>query len=162
MVRLLFCHTCHSVDELPDYEGPAEYDHYLAHRVSQHQFESGQPHRGVLGRVKDDPEYIEAAIAEMENTVSPGSGEGLGRVMYDLRDNYQAEAMQCWKRHGRTQNCDEYRADSKRLWADTKAERRAEHLSLNKNERPNIWLCDHCPVHSLVQQRQRKAKGLYN
>jgi len=161
-VRLLFCHVCRTVEEVPDYDGPAEYDYYLQHKVAPHQFESGSPHRGVLGRVEDEPEKIEAAIREMENMVSPGSGSGLGQLLYDLKDNYKIEAMQCWKRHGRTENCDDYRTDKMRLFLDTKAERRAEGMSVNRDERPNIWLCDHCPVHSLVQQRQRKDAGLYN
>lgn len=160
--RLLFCHTCKSVDQLPDYSGPAEHDYYLKHRAGQHQFPDGTPHRGLLGRVENKPEYINAAIDEMENTVNAGEGAGLGQVYYDLRDNYQAEAMTCWKRHGRTENCDEYRSDRMRLWIDTKAERRAEGLSVSREDRPSIWLCDHCPVHSVVSQRKNKAKGLYD
>ena len=161
-IRLLFCHTCRSVDQLPDYEGPAEYDYYLNYRVAQHQYAVGRPHRGLLGRVEDDPKFINAAIDELESTVNRGQGSGLGQHLYDLRDNFGAEAMQCWKRHSRTQDCDDYRTDPKRLWIDTKAERKAEGMSTNRNERPNIWLCDHCPVHSIVQQKQRKAAGLYN
>jgi hypothetical protein len=160
-VRLLFCHTCRSVDELPDYSGPVDHDYYLAHRVAQHQFSEGNPHNGILGRAENTPESIDAAISQMESMTAPGTGAGLGKVMYDLRDNYSAEAMQCWKRHNRTQNCDDYRTDKMRLWMDTRADRRAEGMTLDKNERPNIWLCDHCVVHSLVQQRQRKKAGLY-
>jgi hypothetical protein len=161
-VRLLFCHTCRSVDSLPDYSGPAEYDHYLNYRTQQHQSE-GHPHRGLMCRVQDDIDVINATIDELEETVKaalPGTGPGLGQVMYDLRDNFQAEAMQCWKRHGRTTDCDEYRSDAKRLWLDTKADRRAENMPTNKDDRPNVWLCDHCPMHSIVEQKKNKAKGL--
>lgn len=161
-VRLLFCHTCRTVEEVPDYQGPAEYDYYLKHRTDPHQFESGKPHRGLLGRVENEPKYIEAAIAEMENTVAPGSGDGLGQQLYDLKDNYKIEAMGCWKAHSRTTDCADYRSDAKRLWFDNKADRKAEGLSVKRDDRPSIWLCDHCPVHSLVQQRQRKSAGLYD
>ena len=161
-VRLLFCHTCQSVDEIPDFDGPAQYDHLLEFRTRQHAFADGRPHRGILGRAENKRSAISAAIDQMANMVVPGSGTGLGQQMYDLRDNYRAEAMQCWKAHNRTSDCDEYRSDPKRLWIDTRAERKAEGLTTNRDERPNVWLCDHCPVHSVVQQRQRKAAGLYD
>lgn len=149
-----------SVDQIPDFSGPVEYDHLLKYRVDQHQFAEGYPHRGLLARCEDKKEVIRAAMDEMANTVEPGKGSGLGQQMYDLRDNYQVEAMQCWKRHSRTTDCADYRSDPKRLWIDTRAERKAEGLSVNRDERPNIWLCDHCPVHSLVQQKKNIAAGL--
>lgn len=159
-VRLLFCHDCRSVDKVPDFDGPPEYDHYLEYRVQQHRFPDGTPHRGIMGRCDDNDTAVEAAITQMANQVNPGEGEGLGSNLYDLRDDYKAGAMECWKQHNRTSNCGDYRSDRKRLYADTKADRRAEHMPLNKEERPNAWLCDFCVVHSLVQQKQRKARGL--
>jgi hypothetical protein len=163
-VRLLVCHDCRSIDQVPDYSGPAEHDYYLKYRCDQHNT-NGHPHRGILIKVEDRDAVIDATIDEVEEAVRqhmPGTGEGLGQVMYDLRDNYMAEAMSCWKQHNRTTNCDEYRSDRKRLWIDTKAERKEEGLSTNKRDRPNIWLCDHCPVHSEVTKRKRKAAGQYD
>lgn len=162
LIRLVFCHTCHSVQEIPDYEGDIDHDYYLRLVTDAHQFADGRPHRGLMAKCEDDPAKINAAIDELENTVNPGQGVGLGQQLYDLKDNYKIEAMQCWKRHNRTRDCDDYRSDAKRLWLDDRAERRAEGMTLNKEERPNIWLCDHCVVHSLVQQRQRDAAGLYD
>jgi hypothetical protein len=159
-IRLLWCHDCRTVDQIPDFDGPPEYDHYLEYRVQQHQFPNGEPHRGILGRCDDSEVAIQAALDQMAARISPGEGEGLGQVLYDLRDTYKTEAMQCWKRHGRTENCGDYRSDRMRLYADTKADRKAERLPTSRDERPNAWLCDFCVVHSLVQQRQRKAKGL--
>jgi hypothetical protein len=159
-VRLLFCHDCRSVDQVPDFDGPPEYDHYLEYRVQQHRFPNGEPHRGILGRCDNNETAIQAAIDQMASNVTAGEGVGLGQPMYDLRDNYKTEAMQCWKKHNRTADCGDYRSDGKRLYADTKADRRAEHMPTSLNERPNAWLCDFCVVHSLVQQKQRKAKGL--
>ena len=159
-VRLLFCHTCQSVDEVPDFSGPPEYDFYLEYRVQQHQFPDGRPHRGVLGRAKNTPSEITAAMDHMAEMTQPGSGSGLGEPLYDLRDNYKTEAMKCWKQHNRTSDCGDYRSDKMRLWADTRADRKAEGLATNRNERPNAWVCDFCVVHSIVQQKQRQAKGL--
>jgi hypothetical protein len=159
-VRLLFCHDDRSVDQIPDFDGPPEYDYYLEYRVQQHRFPNGEPHRGILGRCDNNETAIQAAIDQMASHVTAGEGAGLGQPMYDLRDNYKSEAMQCWKQHNRTADCGDYRSDAKRLYADTKADRRAEHMPVSPNERPNAWLCDFCVVHSLVQQKQRKAKGL--
>jgi hypothetical protein len=159
-VRLLFCHDCQSVDQLPDYAGPVDHDYTLAHRVGQHQFPNGEPHRGIMGKAEDTPTSISAAIDQMASMVKPGAGTGLGQPMYDLRDNYKAESMACWKKHNRTSDCGDYRADKMRLWADTKADRKAEGLATNREERPNAWLCDFCVVHSLVQQKQAQAQGL--
>jgi len=149
-----------SCDQVPDFSGPADYDYLLQFRVDQHQFVDGTPHRGLLARCEDKPTVIQAAMDQMAATVRPGQGTGLGQQLYDLRDNYQAEAMGCWKRHGRTSDCADYRSEPKRLWIDTRAERKAEGLSVKRDERPNIWLCDHCPVHSLVMQKKRIAAGL--
>jgi hypothetical protein len=157
-----FCHTCRTVEEVPDYQGPHQYDHYLEHRRAPHQFESGSPHRGVLARVENKPEYIDAAIKEMENAVAPGSGSGLGAPLYELRETYKEGAFECWKRHNRTLDCGDYRSDKMRLFADTRVERKAEGMSTNKDDRANIWLCDHCPVHSHVVQLQRKQAGMYD
>lgn len=159
-VRLLFCHTCKSCDEVPDFTGPPQHDFYLEYRVRQHRFSDGRPHHGLLGRVENTRASISAAIDHMSDTVTPGAGSGLGQPLYDLRDNYKTEAMQCWKQHNRTSDCGDYRSDKMRLWADTKADRKAEGLATNRNERPNAWVCDFCVVHSLVQQKQRQAKGL--
>ena len=161
MVRLLWCHVCKSVDQIPDYDGPPEYDYYLEYRVQQHQFADGRPHRGILGRAKNTPSEISAAMDQMSEAVAPGGGSGLGEPLYDLRDNYKVEAMQCWKRHNRTSDCGDYRSEAKRLYADTKADRKSEGLSVNRNERPNAFLCDFCPVESIVQTARNKAKGLY-
>ena len=161
-VRLVFCHTCSSVNQIPDYKGPPEYDHYLRYITDQHQTE-GHPHRGAMARCKDTPDMINAAIDEMENNVNEvraGAGAGLGQAMYDLRDNNNVEAMQCWKRHSRTRDCADYRSEPKRLWIDTKADRRDAGMSTRREDRPNIWLCDHCPVHSIIQQKQNQAAGL--
>ena len=159
-VRLLFCHDCQSVDQLPDYDGPVDHDYTLAHRVAQHQFPNGEAHHGIMGRAEDTPTAISAAIDQMASMVKPGEGSGLGQPMYDLRDNYKAESMSCWKKHNRTSDCGDYRSDKMRLWADTKADRKAEGLATNRDERPNAWLCDFCVVHSLVQQKQAQARGL--
>lgn len=160
-VRLLFCNTCLEVEQVPDYDGPPEYDHYLNYRVQQHHTD-GRPHRGFLARCENKNEIIRAAIDEAAATRDPTAYPALGQQMYDLKQNYQAEAARCWKEHNRTLNCDEYRSDRKRLYADTRADRKAEGLSINKDDRPNAWLCDFCPYHSVVMQRQQAAKGEYN
>lgn len=168
-VRLLVCHHCQTIQEIPDYDGPPEYDSLLEYRVAEHRTPGGTPHQGILARAKasdwEKEEYKQGVLREINEAIGftkPGTGEGLGSSFYNVQSTFKADAFTCWKHHNRTENCQDYRSDAKELLADTKAERKAEGMSTARRDRPKHWLCDYCPVHSLVQQRQRKQAGLYN
>jgi hypothetical protein len=158
-VRILICHTDGAVHELPWYEGPPDYDDTLKYRVAEH--------KGHMGNLfvynKSDwskSEYRKAILDEIAKQVRPGEGTGLGQTFYDIKDNFMAEAAACWKKHNRTHDCGDYMTDKMRLYPDTKAERKEEGLSTS--DRPNTFLCQFCPVHSLVTTKQREAAGMYN
>jgi len=160
-IRVLVCHTDGAVYELPDYEGPADRDDTLNYRLAGH-----ENHIGNLFRYDADKwvksNYREAILDEIAKQVRPGEGTGLGQTFYDLKSNFQQDAIDCWKSYGKTTNpghC-EYMQDSKRLYPDTKGDRKD--LGLDPNDRPNTFLCQFCPVHSLVMQKKRKQAGLYN
>lgn len=162
-VRLLICHTCKTVQELPDYEGPAERDDTLNFRVSEHRFSDGSEHFGIMGRVEaahwNKPSHRDEIVAKIREAAGmPGTGSGMGESYYDVKSNFQMDALGCWQQHNRTHDCDEYQSDRKRLYPDTKAERKSEGLPA---ERPSTFLCDFCPVHSLVMQRKRHEQGYY-
>lgn len=168
-VRLLFCEECTTVDEIPDFDGPPGYDDLLQYRVARHQYASGHMHPLELGRVDADAwrkpatrDQIIQRFAVEKGHVAPGQGAGLGPVFYALKANFMQDAMVCWGQHRRVTDCPDYRSDAKRLLADTKAERKEAGLDTSASARPAHWLCDYCPVHSIVQQKQRKAAGLYN
>ena len=168
-VRILFCDECHTVDEIPDFDGPPEYDMLLQYRVADHQFDSGRMHPLQLGRVgqatwskRAAREQIMQKFAIEQGHVPPGQGAGLGATFYALKANFMQDAMVCWKQHLRTTDCDDYRSDAKLLLADTKAERKEAGLDTSVAARPKHWLCDYCPVQSIVDQRKRAADGLYD
>jgi hypothetical protein len=163
-VRLLICHDCGTVEELPWFEGPAERDDTLIHRDSFHKFPSGTWHSRVLADVAkedwDKPTHRDAIVQKIQIAAGvPGSAQGLGGQFYEVKANYQEDAIACWKRHNRTTDCGDYMADSKLLLPDTRAERKAEGLP---TQRPGTKLCQFCPVHSVKVQIARKARGDYD
>jgi hypothetical protein len=168
MVRLLICHVCKSCQELPDYDGPPELDTLLEYRLAEHKFASGTPHKGILPKVpKKDwakSTYRDAILNKIAEEVGfdlPGSGVGFGDTFYDLKNNFSQDAMTCWKQHNRTTDCGDWRSKSKRLVPDTKADRKAEGMSTRAKDMPNSWLCDFCPVNSVIQTRVNEKRGLY-
>jgi hypothetical protein len=91
----------------------------------------------------------------------PGTGPGMGQQFYDLKNTFSEDAMTCWKGFGRTTDpghCD-YRKENKRIRPDTADDRRE--AGMDPQDRPNIFLCDFCPLQSIVQQKIRADKGLY-
>jgi hypothetical protein len=169
LVRLLFCDKCKTVDELPAYDGPSDFDALLQYRVAQHQFDSGLMHPLSLARVEKSVwqqhamrDQIIQQFAQEQGHVAPGSGAGLGQTFYEVKANFQQDAMACWKRHNRTTDCADYRTDKMFLLADTKAERKEAGMDTSARARPRHWLCDYCPVHSVVMQKKNAAKGLYD
>lgn len=158
--RLLFCHDCQTIDELPDTDRPPEYDDVLLARVAQHQYDDRHGHNLELGRIEtsqwDKPE-VKAKVARDAHPA--GESAGLGSAFYDLKNTFTDDAMTCWKAHNRTRDCPEWRSDAKKLLPDTGAERRAE--GLDPKTRPNTWLCDFCPVTSIYSQRRNETRGDY-
>jgi hypothetical protein len=165
-IRLLICQTCGSIEELPFFEGPPEHDDWLKERIIPHRTASGEPHIGSLATVEakawGNPSYREEITKKISKEFTlPGKGAGLGQTFYDLKSTYLEDAMACWRSFGRTtdpSHCD-YRKDNKRLYPDTKADRKD--LGLSPKDRPNTFLCDFCPVQSIVQQKKRDEAGLY-
>jgi hypothetical protein len=165
-IRLLICDSCNTIQEVPAYTGNPDNDYLMQYRVAEHQFPSGTFHKLEIGRVdKDDwdrPEVRTQVSKELAYAANPGLGMGLGESFYDVKSTFQEDAMSCWKSWNKPKDsghCD-FRRDNKRLYPDTKHERKEE--GLDTGARPNIFLCDMCPVQSMVDQKKRKAKKLYD
>jgi len=162
-LRLLICHDCESIEELPPYEGPTGNDDTLNYRVGQHRFPNGEEHIGVLATVPaanwEKPDQRHEIIRRITEAKKPGDSEGLGSPYYNVKATFQEDAMTCWKKHNRTQNCDEWRGDHKRLYPDTLSDRKEAGIT---TRRPNTWLCDFCPVTSIYSQRRNEARGDYD
>mgnify|MGYP000867841898 FL=1 len=167
-VRLLFCATCQTVDELPYYEGPPEHDVLLEYLLAEkHTFPSGLRHVSPFNGVavvskKEWEQHRDAIIAKAMEVIREGGSPGLGAEFYNARNTFAEDAMACWRRrHNRTENCDEYQSDKKLLLPPTKELRKEAGLA----PRPAYmrrYLCDFCPYHQIVVQRKRAAQGYYD
>lgn len=159
IIRLLRCDDCYSVEPLPDYDGPPERDALLAHLISRHQHPEGTPHIGKLLRIEkrhwDSPPVREAVIARIREE----SGHtGLDPSFYATRDTFAEDALLCFQAHHRNPACNDYKTERKKLMPDTRAERRE--VGAGKYH-SNRYLCEFCPVHSLVVEAARRKAGLY-
>ena len=166
-IRLLLCYVCNTIEPLPWFDGPVEHDETLLARLAKHRTPEGHPHVGNLATVSETswntPERRERIIEELSAARNNGEA-GLGTKFYDVRNTFEEDAMACWRvEHNRTENCDDYKSDRKRLLSDTREERRDLGLSTKQKDRAGgSYLCYFCPYHSVVMQRARKAKGMYN
>lgn len=155
MTRLLLCHTCRSIDELPDYSGPPEYDVLLDDAVERHQFPNGEGHIGKLAQVetKDwEDNAKRAAILEKIKEAVEGS-TGMPSEWYATKNTYQADAMKCYGDHHRPrEGCIDYCDSSKRLGNPTRA---------GWEGGPRVFLCQFCPVETWVRTQVRHQKGAY-
>jgi len=163
-IRLLACKDCRTIEELPDFNGPPEYDTILSYVLAErHQPPHAPAHIGQLFKVDKRHWQDPSASQQISEQIAQrlGGGEtGLGHTFYDTKNNLVADAFACWKRHNKNRACPDYKSDSKLLTPDTKGERKEEGMSkfVPGQSGPKRWLCEFCPVHSLVQEAQnRKA-----
>lgn len=172
-VRLLVCSTCKTIEVLGDYTGPPErasqFDIVLNMATEKHKDGVERiPHIGQLFRVKqsawDSPAAQEQIREQVVARLDPNAETGLGAEAYAIRDNFKDDAFACWEKHLKTVACPDYKTDAKLLTPDTQVERKEAGLAKFDASNPALqrWLCEYCPVHSLVQQAQRKKAGLYD
>jgi hypothetical protein len=172
-VRLLVCAVCKTIEVLSDYTGPPEradeYDVVLNLATEKHKDGVERiPHVGQLFRVKESswnkPEAQQQIREQVVAQLDPNAETGLGAEAYAIRDNFKTDAMTCWEKHLRVPACPDYKSDSKLLTPNTQAERKEAGLDKFDASNPALkrYLCEYCPVHSLVMQIQRKKAGLYD
>lgn len=172
-VRLLVCGNCRTIEVLDDYDGPperaADLDVVLNVALERHKDGVERiPHVGQMFRVKksvwDSPDAQEQVRQQIIAKFDPGAETGLGAQAYAMRDNFRTDAMSCWGKHLRTKACPDYKTDAMQLVPDTKAERKDAGIGSFDRHNPATkrYLCEYCPVHSLVQQAKRKQAGLYD
>lgn len=158
-VRLLVCNTCGTIEELPDYEGPEERDDVLNYLTSKHLFPDGNSHFGNLMKVEtkhwEDKGKRDSIVAQIRDSANH---TGFDQSFYDAKATLQDDAMTCWTRdHNRNPACPDYKSESKRLMPGTSAARR----EVGAPEfRSTTFLCDFCPVKSMVQQAYFDKSGV--
>lgn len=161
-IRILVCRTCKSIDELPDFEGHPSDDLLLNLTVDKHQ--KPEPHIGLLFKFPVKYWVVPKVKQEIIKQISGGSSglDVFGTNFYATRMTFADDAMACWAQHNRTKDCGDYKSEKKRLKPDTAAERKDAGLDKPGSSGPKIYLCDFCPVKSLVQKKAFDKKGLYN
>lgn len=176
-LRLVICPRCETVEPVewcaqqaganPDC-GHDQCEQALQARMIEHTVSQPTGHyfHATLGLFDvDEGEWNKLSTRKeiLKNLRPPGSATPYGADMYDLKNNFTADASACWKRHGRTKNCPDWKSESKRLVPPTKELRRELGLESRDKHRPTAaHLCDYCPYASIVMQRQRKAQGQYD
>ena len=164
VIRLLHCQTCKSIEELPDFDGPAEYDHLLEISVQRHRFPNGDPHTGNLFRADvghwGNDEVRRKIIEQIK-----GGSRGLAEFdanYYDTRSTFYEDAMKCYQSHLRPKGaCPDWMSDSKILLPDTKADRKAEGLaSPSQAPGPKVKLCQFCVVQRYMARKEQEKRGL--
>ena len=152
-VRVLQCLDCGTLEELPDFDGPAEYDNLLEMLVQRH-----DNHAGKLFRVPESS-WIRTDTRHRIIEQIRGGSKGIAEFSdgyYDVADTFREDALKCYAKHLRPQEgCPEFRSDKKRLLPDTKAERKEAGLPIRPTG-PTTYLCDFCPCKSYYE---RKARG---
>lgn len=160
-IRLLVCRTCKTIEELPDFDGPTEYDTLLEIATQRHQ--RPEPHLGNL--LKFPLKYwaredVKKSIVEQIKGGSSGL-DAFGTNFYETKSIFAEDAMSCFSLHLRpSSGCSDYKSDRKVLQPDTAVERKA--AGMDSNARPKIYLCDFCPAKMHYQKKSFQSKGLYN
>ena len=148
-IRLLYCHDCGTIEELPDFDGPPQYDHLLEISVDRHKTPSGQEHIGSLFKVDigvwAQTEARKKIIEQIRGGVSKGLGE-IDESYYDTRSTFHEDAMKCYRQHQRPKGqCPDYMSDSKILLPNTKQDRKDLGLTpVEKTGGPKTKLCQFC------------------
>jgi hypothetical protein len=156
-IRLLLCKTCGSLEELPDYEGDPSRDFLLEALVQKHPDHIAHPLMRVEKKFWDSPSTRDSIIAKIrENT----GHTGFDPAFYNAKNTFQEDAHACWTKHLRNPGCNDYKTASKRLTPDTAVERKAAGLPKYRSPQDR-YLCEFCPVHTLVVQAAREKAGLY-
>jgi len=153
-VRLLICRDCRTIDELPDYDGPPDYDVLLDNLTEQHQYPNGERHFGDLATVADhewsDPYMREQIVRQIAKRTT-----GMESEFYATKSTYTEDALKCYTAHRRPTleggGCNDYRSDRKRIGNPTKYGQMMR----------KVWLCDFCPYTTTVTTAKRHARGLY-
>lgn len=157
-IRLLRCDVCRTLEELPDFDGPPEYDTVLQVALDRHRTPEGHPHIGRLldvpKRAWDTPPLREALLQQIQQG-SKGLAE-FDTSYYDVRNTFQDDAMACYRQHNRPKaGCPDFNSESKRLKPDTKGDRKE--LGLSEKGMPIIHLCSFCPVRSYYDAKAAKS-----
>lgn len=169
MMRILKCMKCKSIEEIPGYDGPeggintVEYDHALRFFIDQHIAKRCTRDDFVMYDLPVKFWMVPKVKEGIEKQLKEGATglDVFGTEFYATKENFTGDAMTCWMAHKQTKDCDDYKSDKKLLVPDTDKERLDAGLEKAGTSGPKVYLCDFCPVKSIVQKKAFTKKGLY-
>lgn len=161
-IRVYICNDCKQMIPIHTPEPPQYRQDFLLHRIEEEHGFRG--HQFAIVTVNkdgwDDPERQKDIISQIQGAIAGGE-TGFGSAYYDVKDTFVEDAQACFKAHLRNPSCSDYNSNDKRLTPDTAADRKAAGLDAYRSNK-DIYLCQFCPVHSLVVTAARKRAGAYN
>lgn len=164
-VRLLSCGDCRTVEDLPDYQGDPAGDIFLHDALSKHVNPDGSPHaHGKLMDVETKHWLLPSHRESILKRIQEVSGHtGLDPDFYAAKATYGEDALKCFARHNRNPKCSDYKGRSKVLTPATQALRKELGIPKYNSNNPsqNRYLCEFCPVHSVVMADARWKAGQY-
>jgi hypothetical protein len=157
-IRLLHCYDCRTLEELPDFSGPPEYDTILEVALSNHET-NGIRHVGKLYDVEERVWKLKNLRNTLIEQIKGGGSMGLAAIdpkFYEVRETFKDDALKCYKEHLRPKDgCSDWRSDSKRLVPPTKKER--SEVGLSMEGAPRQWLCNFCPVRAFYERKAQET-----
>ena len=110
---------------------------------------------------------IESVRNEVIKQIRKGTNGGLDELdpgYYATRNTFYEDAMTCYAQHNRPKDsCGDFKNEKKRLVPDTSAMRKdAGLVAPEQSNATKVYLCDFCPMKSVVMTKQRKAAGMYD
>ena len=183
MPRLLVCHICQTIDELPSISDDLrkelgrtrEPEPLLLHAMeTRHNhgptFSGGAAERIALVQV-DDLEWMNNDLRDEVLSRFKHEWSGFEPELYAVRSTFHEDALRCFNRHGRPkEGCIDYCDSSKLLTPNswhTEAEEQIDKSDLTRitNEtrahRKPVFLCHFCPVQTYVTTQRRHQRGDY-
>lgn len=156
---------CKAIEEIPDFDGPPDYDDLLTIACERHTNSLGIAHVGHLLRVPIRYWAVPKVKEQILHQIREGTGgiaEG-DQDFYDTKSQFHADAMTCFQQHLSPKGqCPDYMSDKKRLVPKTAADRKEAGLAAPSKARAvHISLCRFCPVHVYNLQKEKQKVGLY-
>lgn len=179
-IRLLVDKRSEKVYEVEDYDGPPEADLLLQSAVDAANRAAGSDAARIGGETPEESiqqdmflcrvprKHWNNATTRKQILSQIGAGHtGFEELFYDVRNNLQEDALECYSKHGRPKaGCIDWHDESKvvgnaLLNDEERAVARREGLPLSQHTKR--YLCDVCPVKAHhVDPAKRKKLGLYN
>jgi hypothetical protein len=165
-MRLLFCSRCKTLEELPDFtpRHKMDVDPLLEELVRRHNVRDPMAHGGEETLPLSLMHVDEKTWMENRPEIIKGIKEKHPKVaddadfVLDSVNTFKEDAMACYIRHRRPEQCVDYRDSSKRIGRPTAEGQRAM-KDLPKQNDP--YLCDFCPCQTAVTTAVNFKRGLY-